>query len=88
MRFFYGWHVVGVPCLEQQHGGAASLRKAAGNDGTGRARSANNKIIRWSNLCREPALISLNAGVEFGCFQSDSGIASRARFQGNYFAAI
>src|SRR6516164_1463692 len=83
-RFSYARHVVGAPCLEQQHGGAATLRKAASNDRTGRARSANNKIIGWLKLCREPALIGLNAGVEFGCFQSDSMIASWVRFQVNY----
>ena len=65
--FSYGWHVVGAPRLEQQHGGTASLRKAAGNDGTGRARSADDKIIGWLKLCREPVLIGLNSDVEFEC---------------------
>jgi hypothetical protein len=82
--FSYGWHVVGAPRLEQQHGGAASLRKAARNDGTGRARSADDKVIGWLKFCREPALVGLNARVEFGYFQSAGGTASRARFQMNY----
>src|SRR5262249_28554271 len=50
------------------------------NDRTGRARSANNKIIGWLKLCREPALIGLNAGVEFGCSQFVGGIVARVRF--------
>jgi hypothetical protein len=28
-------------------------------------------------LCREPALIGLNSGIKFGCFQSVGGIAGR-----------
>src|SRR6516162_10616490 len=83
-RFSYARHIVGAPCLEQQHGGVATLRQAASNDRTGRARSANDKIIGWLKLCREPALIGLNAGVEFDCFQSDSRIASWVRLQVNY----
>jgi hypothetical protein len=82
--FSYGGHVVGAPRLEQQHRGAASLRKAARNDGTGRARSANDKIIGWLKLCRELALIDLNALIEFACLRSEYGIVNRIRFQMNY----
>jgi len=75
--FSYGWHVVATPRLEQQHGGAASLRKATGNDGTGRARSADDKIVEWLKLCREPALIGLDAGVMIERFRGNWNMAIR-----------
>ena len=77
MCFYYSWPVIGTPRLEQSHGGAAGLRKAAGYDGTGRARSADDKIIGWLKLCRESALIGLHAGVKFECFRGNWNMAIR-----------
>jgi peroxiredoxin len=45
-RFSDVWQVVGISRLEQQYRGVACLSKAASNNGTGRTRPADNKIIR------------------------------------------
>ena len=46
------------------------------------------KIIGRFKLCCEPALIGLNTGVKFGCFQSASEIAGRGRFHVDYSYSI
>jgi hypothetical protein len=62
------WHVIGPAGLEQQYGVVACLSQAARHHRTGRARSADDEIVGWSNLRREPALVGVDAGVELGCF--------------------
>jgi hypothetical protein len=46
VRFSDVRQIVGISRLEQQYRDLACLGKAASNDGTGRTRPADNKIIR------------------------------------------
>jgi hypothetical protein len=68
------WHVIGPTGLEQQYGGVACLSQAARHHRTGRARSADDEIVGWSNLRREPALVGVDAGVELGVSVVLSGV--------------
>src|SRR5271163_2061002 len=68
-RFPDAWRVIGPTGLEQQYGRVACLSQAARHHRTGRARSADDEIVGWSNLRREPALVGVDASVELGCFR-------------------